>query len=77
VEKKPITLEELVEKLNGASWDGVLFKYQTAEGKEAFEKRRAFYQDPAPPETTLSGTPKPQRIPYRLENIEEAQIETA
>ncbi len=36
-----------------------------------------FFNSNSEKQTTLSGAPKPQRIPYRLENIEEAQIETA
>jgi hypothetical protein len=80
VKKKPMTLEELVEKINRASWDGVLFQYRNAEGKEQTEERGEFFafnSRPAPPETTLSGTPKPARFPFRVENIEVAQIETA
>lgn len=85
VKKKPMTLEELQDKINNASWytvpEEVLFNYRNAESKEQTAERvrlfREQMQASRKAETTLSGTPKPVRFPFRFENIEEAQIETA
>lgn len=76
VEKKAMTLEELQAKLNEASWGRVFFGGNHTPPHFTFERgSRVEWEQEERPASALTGTPKPPRFPFRLENIELSKIE--